>query len=193
MFEVCEIYLGSSERMSGEGQKINDESRLPPALTIVALLCLMATLPGHVYFLPVWVSYLAALFVLVPMAAFVLTKGNSQWQRIERTTIILLASAYVANTITEMADMIGTITVHPSGGNAFSLLSSSVAIWIANVVMFSLLYWQIDGGGPRASNRSEPKTGLGFPTTRGARGPAGELAAIVPRLSISWIQHGDGI
>ena len=150
MFEFCEICLASAEEMSGQAQKINDESRLPPALAIVALLCLMAALPGHVFFLPVWVSYLAALLVLVPMAAFVLTKGNSQWLRIERTTIILLASAYVANTITEMADMIGTITIHPSGGNAFSLLSSSVAIWVANVVMFSLLYWQIDGGGPRA-------------------------------------------
>jgi hypothetical protein len=150
MFEFGEICLANSERMSGEGQKTNAESRLPPALAIVALLCLMAALPGHVFFLPVWASYLAALVVLVPMATVALTEGNTHWRRIERTTIILLASAYVANTITEMADMIGTITIHPSGGNAFSLLSSSVAIWVANVVMFSLLYWQIDGGGPGA-------------------------------------------
>jgi hypothetical protein len=136
--------------MSGEAQKINDESRFPPALAIVALLCLMAALPDHVYFLPVWVSYLAALMVLVPMAALALTEENSQWLRIERTMIIVLGSAYVANTITEMADMIGMITIHPSGANVFSLLSSSVAIWVANVLMFSLLYWQIDGGGPRA-------------------------------------------
>jgi hypothetical protein len=117
---------------------------------------LLAALPGHVYVLPVWVSYVAALAVLVPMAGVALTKGNTLWLGIERTMIILLAIAYVANTITELADMIGAITLHPSGQNAFSLLSSSVAIWVANVLTFSLLYWQIDRGGPyaRASNLS---------------------------------------
>jgi hypothetical protein len=129
---------------------IDHESRWPPALAILFVLFLMAILPGHVYVMPVWVSYLAALAVLVPMAAVALTKGNMLWLRIERAIIILLASAYVANTIAELADMIGAITLHPSGSNAFSLLSSSVAIWVANVLAFSLLYWQIDRGGPYA-------------------------------------------
>ena len=47
--------------------------------------------------------------------------------------------------------MIGVITLHPSGNNAFSLLSSSIAIWVANVLTFSLLYWQIDRGGAACS------------------------------------------
>jgi len=136
--------------MNGPAQTIRDEPRWPPALALVVVIGLLAALPGHVYMLPVWVSYLAALAVLVPMAAVALTTGNTLWLRIERTMIILLAAAYVANTIAELADMIGVITLHPSGSNAFSLLSSSVAIWVANVLTFSLLYWQIDRGGPYA-------------------------------------------
>jgi hypothetical protein len=100
--------------------------------------------------LPVWASYVAGAAVLVPMAGVGLTAGNTLWLGIERTMIILLASAYVANTAAELADMIGVITLQPKGNNAFSLLSSSVAIWIANVLTFSLVYWQIDGGGPHA-------------------------------------------
>ena len=140
--------------MNEPAQTIHDEPRWPPALAILVVIFLLATLPGHVYVLPVWVSYLAALAVLVPMAAVALIKQNMLWLRIERTMIILLAAAYVANTIAELADMIGVITLHPSGQNAFSLLSSSVAIWVANVLTFSLLYWQIDRGGPyvRASH-----------------------------------------
>jgi hypothetical protein len=129
---------------------MRDESRWPPALAILFVLFLMAALPGHVHMLPVWVSYLAALAVLVPMAGVALTAGNTLWLGIERAIIILLATIYVANTIAELADMIGVITLHPSGQNAFSLLSSSVAIWVANVLAFSLLYWQIDRGGPHA-------------------------------------------
>ena len=142
--------------MNGSTQTIHDESRWPPALAILVVLCLLAALPGHVIALPVWVSYLTAFAVIVPMAAVRLTGGSTLWLGIERTMIILLATAYVANTIAELADMIGVITLHPSGNNAFSLLSSSVAIWVANVLTFSLLYWQIDQGGPsaRASNSS---------------------------------------
>jgi uncharacterized membrane protein len=143
---------------------IRDESRLPPAFAIILVLFLMATLPGHVTALPVWVSYLAALAVLVPMAIVALAARNTLWLGIERTIIILLASAYVANTIAELADMIGVITLHPSGNNAFSLLSSSVAIWVANVLMFSLLYWQIDRGGPYArASKSSAKPDWVFP------------------------------
>jgi hypothetical protein len=136
--------------MNEPAQTIRHESRWPPTLVILVVLFLLAVLPGHVYMMPVWVSYLATLAVLVSMAAVALTKGNIIWLRIERAMIILLATIYVANTIAELADMIGFITLHPSGQNAFSLLSSSVAIWVANVLTFSLLYWQIDRGGPYA-------------------------------------------
>ncbi len=150
--------------MNERAPTIRDESRWPPALAILVVLFLMAALPGHVTALPVWVSYLAAPAVIVPMAVVALTKGNTLWLGIERTMIILLAAAYVGNTIAELADMIGVITFHPSGNNAFSLLSSSVAIWVANVLAFSLLYWQIDRGGPYArASKSSVKPDWVFP------------------------------
>ena len=150
--------------MNGSTQTIRGESRWPSAFSIVAVVAILAVLPGHVHALPVWVSYLIALAVLVPMAGVALTKGNIVWLGIERTMIILLAAAYVANTIAELADMIGVITIHPSGENAFSLLSSGVAIWVANVLTFSLLYWQIDQGGPYArASKSGAKPDWVFP------------------------------
>jgi hypothetical protein len=87
--------------------------------------------------------------------------------------IILLAAAYVANTTAELADMIGVITLHPSGNNAFSLLSSSVAIWIANVLTFSLLFWQIDGGGPHGrANDLSVKPEWAFPQSPTPENPS---------------------
>ena len=54
--------------------------------------------------------------------------------------------------------------IHPSGENAFSLLSLGVAIWVANVLTFSLLYWQIDQGGPYArASKSGAKPDWVFP------------------------------
>jgi hypothetical protein len=92
------------------------------------------------------------------MAAVELTRANTQWLRAERATIIALALVYLANTSAELADVIGIITVRPRDGRLLSLLSSSVVIWVSNVVVFSMLYWQIDRGGPgaRASKSGRP-------------------------------------
>ena len=134
-------------------QTIRDEPRWPPALAILAVLGLLAVLPHHVQVMPVWVSRVAALAILVPMAAVALTTANALWLRIERTMIMLLAVAYVGNAIAELADMIGIITIHPPETRSVSLLSSSLAIWVTNILTFSLLYWQIDRGGPYARAR----------------------------------------
>jgi uncharacterized membrane protein len=37
------------------------------------------------------------------------------------------------------------------------LLTSSIALWVSNVLTFSLLYWQIDRGGPASqANQTRP-------------------------------------
>lgn len=136
--------------MSGPLRTIRHESRWPPALVILAVVLIAAATRAHVHVLPPWVSYAAALAVLTPMVSVALTRGSTLWLRIERTMIFVFAAAYVLNVAAELADMIGVVTLHPGRANAFSLLSSSVVIWTVNLVTFSLLYWQIDRGGPHA-------------------------------------------
>jgi hypothetical protein len=126
------------------------ESRWPPAVAIVVVLVLLASLRGHVFVIPVWVSHLAAIVALTSMAAVAITNGHVRWLRIERAVILFWAAVYGVNTLAELTDMLGVTTFHPPGRNVFSLMSSSVAIWIANVLAFSLLYWQMDRGGPAA-------------------------------------------
>lgn len=141
--------------MNGPTQAIHHESRWPPALAILAVLFLLRASPGHVFVIPVWVSYVAALAILGSMAAVVVTRGSALWLGIERAIIVCLALVYGVNTLVELADVLGVVTLHPSGRNAFSLLSSSVAIWVVNVLAFSLLYWQLDRGGPGARARAQ--------------------------------------
>jgi hypothetical protein len=129
---------------------IDHESRWAPALSIFVVLVMLTVLPDHVHVLPAWVVRLLVISILAVMLAVGFTKGNTLWLKIERAMIIVIAGLYVVNTIVELVDMVGLVTLHPGSANAFSLLSSSVAIWMANVLTFSLLYWQIDRGGPYA-------------------------------------------
>ena len=110
--------------MNEPAQTIRDEPRWTPALAILVVLFLLTVLPHHVRVMPVWVFHVAATALLVAMAAVALTPTNTLWRRIERMLIMLLAVAYIANTIVELVDMIGVITLHPSKSNAFSLASA---------------------------------------------------------------------
>ena len=153
------------------------ESRWPPAIALSLLVVLLNVLPGHVVFLPVWVSYVGVFAVLAAMAAAAITHGNARWLRIERTVIMLLGVAYVINTGAELADMVGVIAIHPKGGNAYALLSSAVGIWVENVVIFSMLFWQVDGGGPYGGVRGiQRDPDWGFPTPPTAGGTPSDWA-----------------
>jgi len=136
--------------MNEPQETISHESRWPAALAIVIVIVVLAALPGHVHVLPAWVSYLVGVAILTPMIGVALTRGKTLWLHVERTMIMLAAGLYVVNVTAELADMIGIVTLHPASANAFSLLSSTVAIWMVNILTFSLLYWQIDRGGPYA-------------------------------------------
>ena len=62
--------------MNEPAQTIDHESRWAPELAILVMLIVLAVLPGHVHVLPVWVSYAAALAVLIPMIAVTFTRGT---------------------------------------------------------------------------------------------------------------------
>ena len=137
--------------MATAASQLRREPRWAPAIAIIFVVVLLSLLPHHVQVAPKWVSYVVALAILVPMAAVTFSSVNASfWLRVERIVIILFAAAYVANTALELADMIGIITLHPPETRVISLLSSSLAIWVTNVLAFALLYWQIDRGGPFA-------------------------------------------
>ena len=155
-----------------------EEPRWAPALAILAVLALLAVLPHHVQ--------LAATVGVLPGCVTVLythdvvnpTNANKVWLLVERRVIMLFAVAYIVNTTAELADMIGIITLHPPETRQISLLSSSLAIWVTNVLTFSLVYWQIDAGGPSArATRTSAKPDWLFPQATVARSRLAGLAS----------------
>jgi hypothetical protein len=124
------------------------ESRWPVALAILSACLLLEVLPQRLRILPAWVLWASAGVVLTPLALVALESSKTFWQRLE--TVIILAFvafaglANLAFLTVLLRDIIGRST--PVSG--LTLLSSSVALWCVNVLMFSLLYWQMDRGGP---------------------------------------------
>lgn len=149
--------------MNEPGQPIRIEPRWPVAMTAVAVLFLLAVLPWRIRIFPLWVSYISAIAFIAPMAAVTLSTAKREWLRVERATTLFFCALAEGATVVALVRLL-TAMVRGSmeiGGN--QLLTSSVAAWVMNVFTFSLLYWQIDRGGPAFLGRREwlfPQEGI---------------------------------
>jgi len=126
------------------------EPRWPVVLTVLAVVCLLAVLPGRVRLLPIWLSYIVAVGVSVPMAAVTLTAAKERWLRIERVITLLFFVVAGVGTLMGLGYLIHSMVRRSEEIGGLQLLTSSIAFWVINVLIFSLLYWQIDRGGPEA-------------------------------------------
>jgi hypothetical protein len=149
------------------------EPRWPVALAIVAVVILLVLLPRDLRLAPLWVTYMIGIAVLVPVAAVGLTAARARWLRVERTVILLVVVYGAFSGIVNLANLISAMVQRSAEISGVQLLASSISVWVSNVLVFSLLYWQIDRGGPeRRVNDASARPDWLFPQ-EGA--PAGDV------------------
>jgi hypothetical protein len=123
-------------------------------------------LPGRVRLLPIWLSYVVAIAVIAPMAAVTLTTAKARWLRIERVITLLFFVVAGVGTLMGLGYLIHAMVHRSAETTGLQLLTSSIAFWVINVLIFSLLYWQLDRGGPEARvNNAGTKPDWLFPQT----------------------------
>lgn len=125
------------------------EPRWPVAVAIIAVLMLLHALPARLWLFPKWASYVGAATILLPMAAAWLTRGHARWLRVERIIVELFFVLTLIAALVLLRALILAM-IYGSQISGLQLLTSSVAVWAINILAFSLLYWQIDRGGPEA-------------------------------------------
>ncbi len=130
-------------------------ARWPVALTIVAVVLLLAVLPGRVQLVPDWFIGLLGLFVIVPIAGASITSGRSVWLRLERWSTLIFFLIAAVGMLVNLGLLIRAMARGAPGLTGIRLLTSSIAIWITNVLAFSLLYWQLDRGGPESRRNGD--------------------------------------
>lgn len=126
------------------------EPRWPVVLTIVVVLGLVMVLPDRVSLLPAWVPFIIGLMLLVPILAVSLTRAKPQWLQIEHVTMLGFCLLLGVANLVSLSYLIDEMVSQSKVLDGLQLLTSSITIWATNVLVFSLLYWQIDRGGPEA-------------------------------------------
>ena len=126
------------------------EPRWPVALAILAVIMLFSALPGRIRLLPASFTYIAGFAVLIPIIVVGLTGAKPLWLRIERTVTLIFFLVSGSLTLVELGKLVEAMVYRSTEVGGPQLLTSSVAVWVSNTLIFSLLYWQIDRGGPEA-------------------------------------------
>jgi hypothetical protein len=126
------------------------ERRWPVGLAILAVLALLTALPGRIILFPSWAPFVVTLILLGAMTAAGLTRGRPRWLLLERRITLLFVVFAGSAMLATLSFLVRAMVFRPGDISGLQLLASSVAVWATNVLVFSLLYWQIDRGGPEA-------------------------------------------
>ena len=117
------------------------------AVLTAALLQLVAPEAGRL--LPRWVAPLCELALLVILLASDPGRIDRRSRLIDQATNVLIA-VMTAMTVVGVAVLIVDILwgIKGNASSAASLFGRGAALWVTNVIVFSLWYWQFDRGGP---------------------------------------------
>jgi uncharacterized membrane protein len=140
------------------------ERRWPMAVAVVVVVIINVLLPDSIRVLPRWA--LALIGVVLLIAVIATDPGRIDRQtRLARLLSLALLAALIA---TAVASTVLLIHVLIKGGGITTsgarLLLVGDAVWVANVIVFALLYWELDSGGPAARAHRKPvHPDLAFP------------------------------
>ncbi|MGH9302551.1 MAG: hypothetical protein ACRD0I_09335 [Acidimicrobiales bacterium] len=125
------------------------EARPPVAVAVAIAILLQVVLPDRLVFKPTW---------LLPVLEAVLLIGLivSDPRRIERSSVwlryaslTLIAIISIANAFSAV-ELVREIVLGTGPSNPRTLLGSGAAIYLTNIIVFGLWYWELDRGGPVA-------------------------------------------
>ncbi len=122
------------------------EHRWPSVVALVVALALYAALPNDFLGSQRFVVVVFGVALLVPL---VVTNPHRLTRRSSFTkwiSIALVCGLVVANQLTIVLLIIALAV--DGVDDAHGLLLAAVQVWVANVIAFALLYWELDRGGP---------------------------------------------
>jgi hypothetical protein len=134
--------------MASQTKARRGEARLPSALTVVVAIALYALLPEQLILGPrlvipaLEVVLLVALIIVNPRR---MTRDNP-WERAAALTLVGLIA--VANAVALVLLLRQLVTTDDS--RAVELLMAAGQVWLTNVIVYGLAYWELDRGGPVA-------------------------------------------
>ena len=139
-------------------------SRWGALIIVVCIALLIALLPRRYSLVPSWFAYTGAALMVAPLLFVLLSRGNAFSRHVERVIeFVAVGTALIFNSSNLFVAAYNLIE-NPSILEPVTLFYTSVGIWFGNILIFTLVYWLVDDGGPDARlNQSSPYPDFDFP------------------------------
>lgn len=118
--------------------------RVVAALVAIAIGVMFLALPENLTIGPNWILLVVEAVLFIPLLFFRFTKQLLSHRGVRLLTLAMLGAATVALA----AAIILLVTTLTHNTQATVLLRSAALLWVSNVLVFALWYWEVDGGGP---------------------------------------------
>jgi hypothetical protein len=155
---AAKIWALSRRQGNEAGSAAHVEPRWPVALAIFAVLLLFSVMPERSRLLPSWSGFAIGIALIVLMIGVWLGGDRAHWLRVERAAMLALASALLAMTLLAVTFLVMEIMDQTSKYAGQQLLTVGIEAWVTNVLAFSIVYWDVDRGGPE--NRANESAAL---------------------------------
>ena len=135
-----------------DGQEHPGEPRLPAAVAVIVAICLYSLLPEPLLVGPRLVVPALELALFIPLVAANprrMTRQNRMLRRMSIALVLLIAAANGTSLVLLIRALVSGGTHQ---GNV--LLLAAAQVWLTNVLVFALAYWELDRGGPVARTQT---------------------------------------
>ncbi len=96
--------------------------------------------------IPKWLPLVVDIILVLPFAYSLLMRRRLS-QKLLRTLGFLLAATATIVLISSIVLLLATLPARASK-NSIALVRDAAILWISNILVFGLWYWELDGGGP---------------------------------------------
>ncbi len=147
------------------GERHAGPARWPAVLAIAVAVGVYTVLPSNLIFAPRLVLPIVAAVLLIP----ILVIDTKRMTHRDRTARVLAVTLIGLLAVVNTASLISVIAalVNGSAEQGTDLLLGAFQIWLVNGIVFGLIYWELDRGGPivraTAKRQDLPPADFRFP------------------------------
>lgn len=128
-----------------QARKHPGESRYPAAIAVLAAAALYLLLPSPLVFGPRYLVPALEVALLVPLLVgnpMRMTRETIGLRAVSISLLLLIAAANVASLVLLLDQLVNGTT------QGAGLLLGAAQVWLTNVIVFGLAFWELDRGGP---------------------------------------------
>jgi hypothetical protein len=144
----AEQRVGPAWRRATEG-----EQRLPVAAAVALAIALQLALPQRLVIRPAWLLPSLEGLLLVGLVVANPTRINRTSTTLRAASVSLIALISLANAWSS-GELIKGLINGVEGDNATLLLARGASVYVTNILVFALWYWEWDRGGPVSRARA---------------------------------------